>query len=181
MTPINTVRKPFRTSEAGSEQVSCLAHGRSRPVAPGVEMSDLPILCVLPAERAALVPAVVAAGGVPVVDLTSSARVSVPGGAWVRVRTRRSVPGTGPVILAGGHHSQPVKHRDTWLEVTAPGPVPEGFTGIVLRGLEAGGACGVAPGLELLAQVPKEAPVIVDAGLLPVDLPQAGGPWIYLD
>ena len=94
-------------------------------------MSKPIFLCVLPSERVSLASAVAAAGGIPVIDLTSSPRVEVPDGAWVRVRDRRSVPGTGPVILVGASGG-PIHNRETWLEVLEPGPVPDGFIGIVL-------------------------------------------------
>ncbi|MEC7947217.1 MAG: hypothetical protein VX265_06580, partial [Myxococcota bacterium] len=139
-------------------------------------MTDLVLLCTLPAERASLAAVVVAAGGTPVIDLTASARVAVPADAWVRVRSRRSVPGTGPVVLvAGADASSPVRNRETWLEVTVPQAAPEGFAGIVLRGVEAGGPCGAAPGLELLASVPQGTRVMLDSGVDPAEAAAAAG------
>ncbi|MGB0638241.1 MAG: beta-ketoacyl synthase N-terminal-like domain-containing protein, partial [Myxococcota bacterium] len=123
-------------------------------------------LCVLPGERASLAGAVHAAGGVAVLDLTSGPTVSVPDGAWVRVRTRRSVPGKGPVILTGNHKS-PVRNRETWLEVTEIQAAPEGFAGVVLRGQEAGGPCASVPGMDLLAGMGQDQKVILDAGVDP--------------
>ena len=122
--------------------------------------------CVLPGELSPLSSVVLDAGGVPVLDFTCSATSTVPDGAWVRVRTRRSVPGTGPVILAGSHKS-PVRNRETWLEVTEPIPAPEGFAGIVLRGNEVGGAIGAETGLSLLSKLGRDQKVILDAGLTP--------------
>ena len=138
-------------------------------------MTDLVLLCSLPASRASLVPVVAAAGGTPVLDLTATPRVAVPDGAWVRVRSRRSVPGTGPVVLAAGSDAAPVRNRETWLEVTEPQPAPDGFAGIVLRGEEAGGPCGAAPGLELLKSVPQGTRVILDAGVDPAEAAAAAG------
>ncbi len=122
--------------------------------------------CVLPGELSPLSSIVLEAGGVPVLDFTCSATRAVPDGAWVRVRTRRSVPGTGPVILAGSHKS-PVRNRETWLEVTEPIPAPEGFAGIVLRGNEVGGAIGAETGLSLFSKLGRDQKVILDAGLTP--------------
>ena len=134
-------------------------------------MSQPLILCVLPSERVALAAAVASAGGTPVVDLSSSPRVEVPEGAWVRVRERRAVPGTGPVILVGGG-TIPVRNRETWLEVGEPGPVPAGFAGLVLRGEEAGGPSGLGPGKQLVQRVPQGVRVILDCGVLPADMPE---------
>ena len=138
-------------------------------------MTDLVLLCTLPAERASLAPIVVAAGGTPVIDLTASARVVVPDGAWVRVRSRRNVPGTGPVVLVGGGDAAPVRNRETWLEVTTPEVAPEGFAGVVLRGVEAGGPCGASPGLDLLRALPQGTRVILDAGVDPAEAAAAAG------
>ncbi|MEC8192296.1 MAG: SDR family NAD(P)-dependent oxidoreductase [Myxococcota bacterium] len=124
--------------------------------------------CVLPGERASLAEAVQSVGAIPVLDFTCSPTTSVPEGAWVRVRTRRSVPGVGPVILAGNHKA-PVRNRETWLEVTEPGPLPAGFAGAVLRGAEVGGPCGALSGLEMLSRVARDQRVILDAGLSPSD------------
>ncbi len=129
------------------------------------------LLCLLPAERAALAATVQAAGGVPVIDLTCGAAADVPAGAWVRVRPGQDAPGDGPVIVAGSGPTVP--GRTCWCEITAPGATPDGFHGIVLRGLEAGGPCGAAPGLELLADLPADQAVILDAGSLPGDVAAA--------
>ena len=132
------------------------------------------LLCTLPAERADLVEIVRASGGTPLVDLTAGPRVAVPEGAWVRVRDRRAVPGTGPVILAAqGGSRLPVRGRETWLEVVEPEAAPPGFAGVVLRGMEVGGPCGARPGLDLLADLPRDTLVILDAGVLPSELPAA--------
>ena len=130
--------------------------------------SDFLLLCVLPADRASLAGAVRAAGGTPVVDLTAGGTVGpLAAGVWVRVRDGRSVPGTGPVLLAAGSTPRPLANRETWLEVTTPGPVPAGLAGVVLRGVEVGGPCGAAPAMSLLAQMPPGVPVVVDGGLKP--------------
>ena len=89
------------------------------------------LLCVLPPERASLVSVVSAAGGTPVLDLVSSrAAVRVQGDTWIRTRRRKGLPGHGPVILAAGEEPLPIKNRETWLEVTEPGPVPDGIAGL---------------------------------------------------
>ena len=129
-------------------------------------MPEPMFFCVLPAELSALAGAVLNTGGVPVLDFTCSARVDVPDGAWVRVRTRRNIPGTGPVILAGTH-KMPVRNRETWLEVTEPIAPPKGFAGVVLRGNEVGGAIGAESGLAMLSKMGQDQQVILDAGLTP--------------
>ena len=58
------------------------------------------ILCYLPAERVSLCNTVFSAQAIPVVDLCYSDRSRVPNGAWVRTRSKRDIPGKGPVILA---------------------------------------------------------------------------------
>ena len=126
------------------------------------------LLCLIPAERVQLTEAVLVTGAIPVIDITCSERVAIPAGAWVRTRTRRSVPGTGPVILVGAH-TQPVKGRPTWLEVTAAQGLPEGFAGLVLRGIEAGGPCAARPGMALLQALPAGTPAILEAGCSPED------------
>ena len=78
----------------------------------------------------------------------------------------------GPVILVGASGG-PIHNRETWLEVLEPGPVPDGFIGIVLRGQEVGGPSGVGPGLQLIQQVPQGSRVILDSGIRPADMPAA--------
>ncbi len=129
-------------------------------------MPEPMFFCVLPAELSALAGTVLNTGGVPVLDFTCSPRCDVPEGAWVRVRTRRSVPGTGPVILTGSH-KMPVRNRETWLEVTEPTAPPQGFAGVVLRGNEVGGSIGTEPGLDMLSKMGQDQQVILDAGLTP--------------
>ena len=131
-------------------------------------MPECAFFCVIPAERASLADAILLAGGTPVLDFTCSPTVPVPDGAWVRVSNRRSVPGTGPVILSGNHKA-PVRNRETWLELTAAGPIPDGFVGAVVRGNEVGGPCGSTPGMTLLGQMGQDQRVIVDAALSPKD------------
>ena len=135
-------------------------------------MPERALFCVLPAERASLVDAVLATGGIPVLDFTCSPTVSVPDGVWVRVNNRRSVPGTGPVILSGNHKS-PVRNRETWLELTEARPVPEGFAGAVIRGNEVGGLCGSEAGMRLFARMGQDQKVILDAGLVPDEVAAA--------
>ena len=69
------------------------------------------------------------------------------------------------VILA--EFGAPVPARATWLETAEPRDVPPGFAGLVLKGREAGGMCGAADGLTLLALCPDKGRVILDAGLGP--------------
>jgi len=126
-------------------------------------MSEPLLLVILPAERAGLAPAVLAAGGTPVIDLTCGTVDSVPQGAWVRVLAGQQAPGDGPVILAD--RAAPVRGRPTWLERTEPGPVPGGYAGILLRGREAGGHCSTQDGLALLATHGHGA--LLEAGLGP--------------
>ena len=133
-------------------------------------MSNTLLLCVIPSERVELVSSITAAGGVPVVDMVHSTSVSVPDGAWVRVRSLTEVPGRGPVILAGGDASETLADRECWIELTEPGPTPDGFAGVVLRGNEAGGACGSEPGLDLLGRMPVDSRVILAASILPADV-----------
>ncbi len=83
-------------------------------------MSDFRVLVILPAEAAACAPAALAAGGTPVIDATCAEVSEVPDGAWVRVRKGQEAPGDGPVVVAG--RSRPLKGRETWIEVTEPGP-----------------------------------------------------------
>ena len=123
------------------------------------------IRVLLPPTAAHLAPIVLEAGCVPVVDLTSGPVVDVPDGAWIRARAGRPLPGTGPVVLADG--DAPIADRETWLETTQAGPVPQGFAGIVLRGAEAGGWCGEKDGLVALADCAEPHRVILDAGLGP--------------
>ena len=131
-------------------------------------MPECAFFCVIPAERASLADAIMSAGGIPVLDFTCSPTVAVPDGAWVRVNNRRSVPGTGPVILSGSHKA-PVRNRETWLEVTEACAIPEGFAGAVVRGSEVGGPCGSLPGMDLLGQMGQDQRVIIDAALSPKD------------
>ena len=142
-------------------------------------MPDSLLLCVIPAERAGLVPTVLAAGATPVVDLTcSSSRggpdaAALPEGVWVRVRAGQEPPGLGPVLLAEG--DAPIPGRATWREVTVPCAAPPGFAGVVLRGVEAGGRSGDRAGLDMLSEVPARTPVILDAGLSPEEASRAIG------
>jgi malonyl CoA-acyl carrier protein transacylase len=122
------------------------------------------LLVILPAGSSGLASAVSAAGGTPVVDLTCGLD-EVPQGAWVRVLAGQDAPGDGPALLATP--GEPLSGRETWLEVTEPGPVPEGFAGLLLRGREAAGRCGTEDGLLLLQDCPEPQRVLLDAGLGP--------------
>ena len=55
--------------------------------------------------------------------------------------------------------------QEKGFDETTTAEVPEGFAGIVLKGREAGGRCGEADGLELLAAAADPSRVILDAGL----------------
>ena len=138
-------------------------------------MSAFNLLCILPAERYDLAMAVTMAGGTPVIDVSCSERHPVPSGAWVRSRSKRAIPGKGPVILCGGRHRTPIRNRETWLEVTEAKAVPKGFAGIILRGSEAGGMSGQSEGLEMLKSLPPGQNVILDAGTLPHEIDSAKG------
>ena len=126
-------------------------------------MENSMILVVLPSECADLAAEVLRVGATPVVDLTANGSVEIPAGAWVRVRPGQEVPGEGPVVLAG--EGPAVADRPTWVERVEVGPIPKGFAGVILRGREAGGPCGDAPGLQMLAQ--QDGPAMLDAGLSP--------------
>jgi acyl transferase domain-containing protein/phosphopantetheinyl transferase len=133
------------------------------------------LICALPAARAHLAERVLAAGGVPMIDLTCAPDLAqVPEGAWVRVRSAKDVPGTGPVVLAAGTaHPEVIADRPTWLELTEAEPVSTAFAGVILRGSEAGGPCGARAGLEMLRAMPAGVPVILDAGTGPGDVAEA--------
>jgi len=130
------------------------------------------LICALPAARAHLAERVLAAGGIPMVDLTCAPEAAdVPEGAWIRVRTTEGLTGSGPVVLAAGTpNPTPVPGRPTWLELTEDEPVSSAFAGVILRGSEAGGPCGARPGLEMLRAMPKNVPVVLDAGVGPGDI-----------
>ena len=137
--------------------------------------TEFHLVCALPAARAHLCARVLSSGGIPLVDLTCAPdAVELPDGAWVRVRSMESVPGTGPVVLAvGTPDAAPISGRPTWLEVTDESSVATGFAGIILRGQEAGGPCGERPGLELLRSSQSELPIILDAGIGPGEVSSA--------
>ena len=127
------------------------------------------ILCYLPAERVSLCNTVFSAQATPVVDLCYSDRSRVPNGAWVRTRSKRDIPGKGPVILAGGQHRSPIRGRETWLEVTKLRKVPRGFAGIILRTRETGGWCAEKTWSELHNKLSKldASKTILDVGFSP--------------
>ena len=130
------------------------------------------IFCVLPAERATLTPRVQSAGATAVIDLCCGTG-DVPDGAWVRVVSTEGAPGVGPVIAAEG---PAIPGRACWREATAVVPVPEGYVGLVLRGLGSGGLVGETDVRALLAQVPPGVRVLVDWPHPPEEpLPNAEG------
>ena len=123
-------------------------------------MTTLKILCYLPAERADLSAIVLGSGAIPVIDVTCSDRNKVPLGAWVRSRSKRDIPGKGPIILAGGHHRTAIRGRETWLEVTKISQIPKGkthngFAGVVVRSSEAGGWSSPQTWVELASKLDK--------------------------
>jgi hypothetical protein len=104
------------------------------------------IFCLLPAARAHFASTVVAAGGIPVIDLTADPLphgAALPPGAWVRVRsTESAVPGDAGVLTLSG---APVAGRETWIEVSAGAiGAGAGFAGTCVRGAGSGGRAGVA-------------------------------------
>ncbi|MEY3211900.1 MAG: hypothetical protein RIT28_2381 [Pseudomonadota bacterium] len=126
-------------------------------------MSLPPLLILLPAERASLADVVLATGAVPVIDLTLDEEATIPPGAGVRVRPGQAAPGDGWVIVAG-EGAAPAGRR-ALIERTRPGPAPEGFAGVILRGREAGGVCADVDGFALL--VAHGPGALLDAGLGP--------------
>ncbi|MFZ5476025.1 MAG: SDR family NAD(P)-dependent oxidoreductase [Myxococcota bacterium] len=87
----------------------------------------------------------------PVVDLTAGSG-KVPRGAWVRVRSTADAPkGDGGILAADG---PAVPGRECWREATEAVPVPEGYAGLVLRGL---GSAGRAGDLDVRALAAKVA------------------------
>ncbi|MEL6349138.1 MAG: polyketide synthase [Myxococcota bacterium] len=131
-------------------------------------MSELKLLCRIPAEQTPIAEAIQAAGGVPVIDLTAApdVEVVVPEGAWIRVRVGEPAPGAGPVILVGDD-AQPLDGRPCWAEITRPQAVPAGFVGVILRGAAVGGPGSARPGMSLLRSMPSDTTVILEAALNP--------------
>jgi malonyl CoA-acyl carrier protein transacylase len=132
-------------------------------------MPNFRLLCYLPAERAYLSSTVFAANAIPVIDICCGDRVAIPKGAWVRTRSKRGIPGKGPVILAGGHHRTAIRGRETWLETTTPRKPPKGFAGIILRGSETGGWSGTDSVWKNLSRT-NPSKTIIDGGILPEQL-----------
>ncbi|MBK7757718.1 MAG: acyltransferase domain-containing protein [Deltaproteobacteria bacterium] len=126
-------------------------------------MSLPPLLILLPAARASLADVVLATGAVPVIDLTLDEEATIPPGAGVRVRPDQAAPGDGWVIVAG-EGAAPVG-RQALIERAQPGPAPEGFVGVILRGREAAGVGADVDGFALL--VAHGPGAILDAGLGP--------------
>ncbi len=124
------------------------------------------IFCLLPAARAHLSPAVVSAGGIPVIDLTAPGPTPVPAGAWVRVvSTEGSVPGTAGVYTQGG---APVPGRETWLEAASFSAPPPGFAGVLVRGAGSAGRHGEA---DVRDATPPTGAWALDWPWAPIDLP----------
>ena len=117
----------------------------------------------LPAEAVSLAPAVLAAGAIPLIDLTCAWTTDIPEGAWVRVRPDQEPPGEGTVVVTG--RARKLRGRKMWLELTSPGKAPKNFEGVLLRGREAGGACGERDGLDALGDC--TGPALVEAGAGP--------------
>ncbi|HNH45946.1 MAG TPA: hypothetical protein PKY30_02855, partial [Myxococcota bacterium] len=96
------------------------------------------LLVLLPLARLDLAPELLAMGALPVVDHPPKEAV-LPPGVGVRVRHSGLAGGDGLVIAADG---PALPGRSCWREATGPGPVPEGYAGLYLRGLGSGGAAG---------------------------------------
>ncbi len=134
-----------------------------------------------PAAPAALREEVARAGGVSVLDCALGALDGPSAASWTRMAPGQEATGEGPVVVPVG--TPPIPGRPTWLHTPTPGPVPEGYAGLVLKGREAGGRYGAAPGLELLAACPEPGRVILDAGLDPDGAAEAvrrgaAGVWV---
>ena len=147
-------------------------------------MTTLKILCYLPSEKADMASVVLASGAIPVIDVTCSDRNKVPLGSWVRTRSKRDIPGKGPIILAGGHHRTAIRGRETWLEVTKISQIPRGkthngFAGVVIRSSEAGGWSSPHTWAELANKLDKfdKNKIIISSATEPSAIPalQADG------
>ncbi len=126
------------------------------------------VFALLPPPAHELAQSVLDAGAVPVLDATAVPPLDVPEGAWLRVRAGQAAPGTGPILLA--EPGAPIAGRECWLEVTEAAAIPEGYAGVVLKGVEAGGRVSTEPVLSLLARHPEPARVIVAGDHRPADL-----------
>ena len=96
------------------------------------------LLVLLPLARLDLAAELLAMGALPVVDHPPK-DAALPPGVGVRVRHSGLAGGDGLVIAADG---PALPGRSCWREATVPGPVPEGYAGLYLRGLGSGGAAG---------------------------------------
>ena len=123
-------------------------------------MAGTRVWCLLPAERVRLAGRVLATGALPILDLTFGGAPAVPPGVGVRVDdTSMAGAGDGPVLARAG---EAIPGRACWRELTAPGPVPDGYAGVVLRSRRSGGWSGEdAPGT-LRAAFPEGVAVVVD-------------------
>ena len=127
-------------------------------------MSTLSLICLLPPGAAGLAERVIAAGGIPVVDVVDRPGLVVPAGAWVRTEDAAGCPGEGPVIIALGGVQRVASGRPTWFESTTGVDLPTGAAGVVLLAADAPAAMAALRG------TPRGTAVLVGGGLLPEDL-----------
>ena len=137
-----------------------------------VSQKSLRLFCILPAEIASSQQNIIPSSCTNIIDITHSERIPIPTQCWVRTRVRRGVPGKGPVILSGGNHNNPIRGRETWLEVTNAQRISKKFAGLILRGREVGGLVSTENIWNLLPKIPEKTRVIVDANLLPHEIAQ---------
>lgn len=130
-------------------------------------MSTLSLICLLPPGTAGLAERVVAAGGIPVLEVGDGGEGVVPDGAWVRVADADAAPGDGPVIVALGGAQRLAAGRPTWFESTSGLGLPSGAAGVVLLAPDAPAA------LAALEDTPRGTAVLLGGGLLPEDLSAA--------
>ena len=123
-----------------------------------VSQKSLRLFCILPSELATSQQNIIPSSCTNIIDITHSERIPIPPQCWVRTRVRRGVPGKGPVILSGGNHKNPIRGRETWLEVTNTQRISTKFAGLVLRGREAGGLVSTESIWNLLPKIPEKIP-----------------------
>ena len=111
--------------------------------------------CVIPAENVALYDALLQLGTTPVIDVSLSPRKPVPTDAWIRARNKRSVPGKGPVVLAGGQHRNTLRGRPSWIEVNRPQPLPKNCKEIVLISATSPGWSSIWSAIDLIQHYRK--------------------------
>ncbi len=137
-----------------------------------VSQKSLRLFCILPSEIVSVQQNIIPSNCTHIIDITHSERIPIPAQCWIRTRVRRGVPGKGPVILSGGNHKNPIRGRETWLEVTNTQRISTKFAGLVVRGREVGGLVSTESIWNLLPKIPKQTRVIVDANLLPHEITQ---------